>query len=104
MTIYRSVCPLLAALFPAPFGRRGGRKTHIDSDVLCMMCGVQCPGGGGGTVLSVCAVFCRVGTRQSALVFDGPGVKETMALARVVVIRYTKSSHRLQSDFGSCAL
>ena len=65
MTIYRSVCPLLAALFPAPSGRRGGRKTYIHSGVLCVMCDVRCPGGGGGAVLSVCAVCCRVGTRQS---------------------------------------
>ena len=65
MTIYRNVCPLLAALFPAPSGRRGGRKTHIHSGVLCVMCDVRCPGGGGGAVLSVCAVCCRVGTRQS---------------------------------------
>ena len=55
MTIYRSVCPLLAALFPAPSGRRGGRKTYIHSGVLCVMCDVRCPGG-GGAVLSVCAV------------------------------------------------
>ena len=65
MTIYRSVCLLLPALFPAPSGRRGGRKTHIHSGVLCVMYDVRCPGGGGGAVLSVCAVCCRAGTRQS---------------------------------------
>jgi len=27
--IYRRVCPLLAALFPAPSGRRGGRVKHM---------------------------------------------------------------------------
>ena len=30
----------IAALLPAPSGRRGGRKTHIHSGVLCVMCDV----------------------------------------------------------------
>ena len=62
-----------------------------------------------GRILTDDAVLMHVGCTchriecVTALVFDGPGVKKSMALARAVVTCYTKSSQaagRLQELYG----
>ncbi|CAM9815676.1 unnamed protein product, partial [Ascophyllum nodosum] len=84
---------------PRPHGARG-RGQH----------GLRAVDGEGGShshrkhVLMHVGCTCHRLECVTALIFDGPGVKKSMALARAVTTRYTKSSQAIERLRGLCGI